>query len=196
MQIKSPLPDASTLVSSVGLGAGSAATSAGNLASNSPPDWLSLSSADTVDLSDGSDSTSSSSSSISSSSSSTIPVNSASVASAAYNLEMLFENYLNEVEWLAAEVEDEIDEIRNTEENVVLQLDLLRNRILRFELLLSISSFVVTCGALVTGLFGMNLLSHLETKGSVFYVVSAFLAMSMTSLFIIITRYGRKEKLF
>ena len=47
------------------------------------------------------------------------------------NLEMLFENYLNEVEWIASEVEEVIDEITNTEENVVLQLDLLRNRILR-----------------------------------------------------------------
>ena len=36
-------------------------------------------------------------------------------------------------------------------ENVVLQIDLLRNRILKFELILSISSFVITCGALVTG---------------------------------------------
>jgi hypothetical protein len=36
-------------------------------------------------------------------------------------------------------------------ENVELQLDLLRNRILRFELFLSISSFVISCGALITG---------------------------------------------
>ena len=36
-------------------------------------------------------------------------------------------------------------------ENVVLLLDLLRNRILKFELLLSVASFVVTLGALVTG---------------------------------------------
>ena len=112
------------------------------------------------------------------------------------NLEMMFENYLNEVEWISAEVEDEIDEIRNTEENVVLQLDLLRNRILKFELLLSISSFVVTCGALVTGLFGMNLFSHLETNGFVFYVVTAVLAASMAGGFLSFTRYARREKLF
>ncbi len=54
----------------------------------------------------------------------------------AMNLEMLFENYLNEVEWIRAEIEREIDEITNTEENVVLQLDIIRNRVLRFELLL------------------------------------------------------------
>lgn len=112
------------------------------------------------------------------------------------SLEMLFENYLNEVEWIASEVEEIVDEIKNTEENVVLQLDLLRNRILRFELLLSISSFVVTCGALVTGLFGMNLLSHFESHGSFFYVVSGFILASMTAIFATFVRYGKREKLF
>ena len=85
---------------------------------------------------------------------------------------MLFENYLNEVEWMSSEIEDVIDEITNTEESVALQLDVQTNRILRFELLLSISTFVVTCGALVTGLFGMNLLNHMETDSNVFYIVA------------------------
>lgn len=72
---------------------------------------------------------------------------------------MLFENYLNEVEWISAEIEEIVDEVTNTEENVVLLLDLLRNRILRFELLLSVATFVITCGALITG--GINSLFFL-----------------------------------
>ena len=58
-------------------------------------------------------------------------------------------------------MEDEIDEITNTEESLVLQLDLLRNRLLRFELMLSISSFIITRGT-YHGFIGMNLLSHIE----------------------------------
>ena len=111
------------------------------------------------------------------------------------NLEMLFENYLNEIEWIASEVEEMIDEITNTEENVVLQLDLLRNRILRFELNLSIASFVVTCGALVTGLFGMNLLNHMELNSFVFYIVTALLASGMAGIFTSLIKYGKREKL-
>jgi Mg2+ and Co2+ transporter CorA len=112
------------------------------------------------------------------------------------SLEMLFENYLNEVEWIASEVEEVIDEITNTEEYVVLQLDLLRNRILRFELTLSLSSFIVTCGALVTGLFGMNLLNHFETHSSLFYIVTVLMASGMIGSYISFKRYGRREKLF
>lgn len=112
------------------------------------------------------------------------------------NLEMMFENYLNEVEWISAELEEEVDEIRNTEENVVLQLDLLRNRILKVELQLSISSFVVTCGALVTGLFGMNLLNHFELHPAVFYAVTALLVASMSTGMVAFRRYAQREKLF
>jgi hypothetical protein len=111
-------------------------------------------------------------------------------------LEMLFENYLNEIEWIASEIEEIIDEITNTEEYVVLQLDLLRNRILKFELLLTVSSFVVTCGALVTGVFGMNLLNHFEMNKVMFYVVLALIFGGMGAAFSKITRYGRKERLF
>ena len=112
------------------------------------------------------------------------------------SLEMLFENYLNEVEWINSEIDDLLDEITNTEENVVLQLDLLRNRILRFELTLSISSFVVTCGALVTGLFGMNLLNHMEFQPKVFYLVTAILTFGMSGLYIAMKKYGKQMQLF
>jgi magnesium transporter len=115
---------------------------------------------------------------------------------ATMNMEMLFESYLNEVEWISAEVEDEIDEITNTEENLVLQLDLLRNRLLRFELMLSISSFVITCGALITGLFGMNLLSHIEFHKSAFYIVTGLMISGMISAFLAFNRYARRQKLF
>lgn len=112
------------------------------------------------------------------------------------HLEMLFENYLNEIEWIASELDGLQDNITNTEENVVLQLDLLRNRILRFELFLSISSFVVTCGALVTGLFGMNLVNHFETNGGMFYAVFSLTMLAMFWSFISFKRYGRRENLF
>ena len=108
------------------------------------------------------------------------------------SLEMLFENYLNEIEWIASEVEEVIDEITNTEENVVLQLDILRNRILRFELSLSMSSFVVTCGALVTGLFGMNLTSHLETEKHIFFIVTFAMITGMAAMWLKFVRYGQE----
>jgi magnesium transporter len=111
-------------------------------------------------------------------------------------VETLFENYLHETEWIASEVDDLLDEITNTEENVVLQLDLLRNRILRFELTLSISSFVMSFGAVITGAFGMNLISHLENNKSMFYVISLVIIGVMASLYQSLNRYAKYQKLF
>lgn len=111
------------------------------------------------------------------------------------SIELLLENYLNEVEWITSEVDDILDEIINTEENVVLQLDLIRNRILKFELFLSISSFVVTCGALITGLFGMNLLNHFELDRKMFYVVSGLLFMGMAVSFRRLISFAKHRKL-
>jgi len=111
-------------------------------------------------------------------------------------VETLFESYLHEAEWIASEVDDLLDEITNTEENVVLQLDLLRNRILRFELTLSISSFVMSFGAVITGAFGMNLLTHLENNKSMFYVISLVIIGVMASLYQSLSRYAKYQKLF
>jgi len=113
-----------------------------------------------------------------------------------FSLEMMLENYLNEIGWIASEIEEVLDTIINTEENVVLQIDLLRNRILRFELSLSIASFIVGCAALVTGLFGMNLLSHVENNPFLFWGVTSVLAVGMFGTWVQFRRFGRYEKLF
>lgn len=111
-------------------------------------------------------------------------------------IETLFETYLNEIEWISADIEDIQDEIINTEENVELQLDILRNRILRFELNLSIFSFIGTCGTLITGLFGMNLLSHMELNPFSFYGVALFTSVICAYLYIALTSFAKREKLF
>ncbi len=67
-------------------------------------------------------------------------------------VEMMFENYLMQLEWADTEIREAQHAIRNTEDTVEIQLDLLRNRILRFELLLNIVTAVVSFGCLVTGM--------------------------------------------
>jgi hypothetical protein len=115
---------------------------------------------------------------------------------ATMSLEILFENYLNEVGWVSSEIDEHLDKIINTEENVALQIDLLRNRILRFELVLSMSGFIVACAALVTGLFGMNLLSHVEHHPMMFWAIAGALVVGMSATWLQLHRYGKRERLF
>lgn len=112
------------------------------------------------------------------------------------SLELLLENYLNEFEWILSKVDNVINEVKNSEENVTLQLDLIRNRILKFELFLSISTFVVSSGALITGLFGMNLLNHYEHHYSMFSLVSSLIFSSMLLFYLYFMKYAHNERLF
>ena len=130
---------------------------------------------------------------------STNPISSQDISSARTDIlviEDLFETYLNEIEWISAELEEFLDEIINTEENVVLQLDILRNRILRFELNLSMLSFVASIGAVVSGMFGMNLVNHLEKFSMSFYIVTVITGVACSSLFMILRKIATLRKIF
>jgi magnesium transporter len=77
-----------------------------------------------------------------------------------------------------------------------LQLDLLRNRFLKLELVLSFSSIIVAMGALITGVFGMNLLNHFELSRTAFLAVTGSIFAGMLISFISALMYGRRQKLF
>ncbi|CAM9320049.1 unnamed protein product [Choristocarpus tenellus] len=110
-------------------------------------------------------------------------------------VEMLFENYLLQAELLRSDIRDFQDEARNTEEIVEIALDVQRNRILRFELVLSVSAFTVALGALVTGVFGMNLLSGWEEHPGAFWTVTASIYGGMLVSVIGAVTFCRRSKL-
>lgn len=111
-------------------------------------------------------------------------------------VEMMFENYLMQLEWADTEIREVQHAIRNTEDTVEIQLDLLRNRILRFELVLNIVTSVVSVGCLVTGLFGMNLLSGLEAHPSAFYIVTVAGGVTMAAILALAFVYGIRCNIF
>lgn len=112
------------------------------------------------------------------------------------SLEILLDNYLNKVGWLVSEIDEHLDNIRIAEGSAALQMGLLRTRVLRFELALSMGSFVVACAALVTGLFGMNLLSHWEHHPLAFWAVAAGLLVGMGASWGQLHSYGKRKRMF
>jgi magnesium transporter len=111
-------------------------------------------------------------------------------------VEMMFENYLMQLEWADTEIREVQHAIRNTEDTVEIQLDLLRNRILRFELVLNIVTSVVSFGCLVTGLFGMNLFSGMEAHPSAFWIVTVVGGISMAAVLAMMFAYGMRNHIF
>ncbi|KAL9933336.1 hypothetical protein V8E36_008054 [Tilletia maclaganii] len=88
-------------------------------------------------------------------------------------LELLLESFEKQVEEVVSEAESMSSNIQNTQEVVELILDSNRNDLLNLDLRTSLTTLAVSSGTLVSGLFGMNLLSHLEENAYAFYGVSS-----------------------
>ncbi|KAI3614612.1 hypothetical protein CBS9595_003883 [Malassezia furfur] len=95
-------------------------------------------------------------------------------------LELLLESFEKQVEEVVAEIDSMYANVNNTQEIAELMLDSNRNRILSMELRIGIVTLGFTMATFIAGLFGMNLVSGLETHPYAFYVtvgVSTALAL-------------------
>ncbi|THH18862.1 hypothetical protein EW146_g2199 [Bondarzewia mesenterica] len=90
-------------------------------------------------------------------------------------LEVLFETFSKQVEEIVNEAENTQSNVQSTQEIVELILDSNRNALLALDLKVSIGTMGIGMGALIAGLFGMNLASHIEESPY------AFIAMSVLS---------------
>ncbi|KAG6896590.1 hypothetical protein C0992_007295 [Termitomyces sp. T32_za158] len=87
-------------------------------------------------------------------------------------LEVLLESFTKQVEEVVNEAENIQSNVQSTQEIVELILDSNRNALLALDLQVSIVTMGVGTGALIGGLFGMNLTSHFEDHAYAFYVMS------------------------
>lgn len=85
-------------------------------------------------------------------------------------LELLLESFEKQVEEVVAEIDSMYANVNNTQEIAELMLDSNRNRILSMELRIGIITLGFTMATFIAGLFGMNLVSGLETHPYAFYV--------------------------
>ncbi|KAE8257222.1 hypothetical protein A4X13_0g2500 [Tilletia indica] len=92
-------------------------------------------------------------------------------------LELLLESFEKQVEEVVSEAESMASNIQNTQEVVELILDSNRNDLLNLDLRTSLTTLAVSSGTLVSGLFGMNLLSHLEEHPHAFFGISSLVGL-------------------
>ncbi|KAJ7255414.1 Mg2+ transporter protein cora-like protein [Mycena rebaudengoi] len=97
------------------------------------------------------------------------------------DLEVLLESFSKQVEEIVNEAENIETNVQSTQEIVELILDSNRNSLLALDLQVSIMTMGIGSGALVAGLFGMNLTSHLEGHPVAFYGMTGF-AMALAAM--------------
>ncbi|GJQ15684.1 hypothetical protein GpartN1_g7475.t1 [Galdieria partita] len=111
-------------------------------------------------------------------------------------VEMMFETYLKQIDSMRNEVASTIQTVRVTENITQIRLDAMRNRILRLEVYLNLGMLSLSTGAFCSGLFGMNLTSHMEDHPYAFYLVSASLLGFSAFAFFISIAWIRLKRIF
>ncbi|KAK7402096.1 hypothetical protein VNO78_14087 [Psophocarpus tetragonolobus] len=111
-------------------------------------------------------------------------------------IEMLLENYLQRCESCHGQAERLLDSAREMEDSIAVSLSSRRLEVSRVELLLQVGTFCVAIGALVAGIFGMNLKSYLEENVFAFWLTTAGIIAGGIIVFFLMYSYLRARKIF
>ncbi|KAG5239260.1 hypothetical protein OIU76_015682 [Salix suchowensis] len=109
-------------------------------------------------------------------------------------IEMLLENYLQRSESCHGQAERLLDSAKEMEDSIAVNLSSRRLEVSRVELLLQVGTFCVAVGALVAGIFGMNLKSYLEEHVFAFWLTTAGIIFGAVVAFFLMYSYLRARK--
>ncbi|KAI5448878.1 magnesium ion transporter [Naganishia albida] len=111
-------------------------------------------------------------------------------------LELLLESFSKQVEEIMSEVDTIVSNTQSTQEIAELMLDYNRNTLIAMELKVSIATLGIGVAALTTGIFGMNLVSHLEDGPYTFYLVASMAIVSALTVTVVgLRRLARMRKM-
>ncbi|KAK1265137.1 hypothetical protein QJS04_geneDACA010619 [Acorus gramineus] len=110
-------------------------------------------------------------------------------------IEMLLENYLQRCESCHGQAERLLDSAKEMEDSIAVNLSSRRLEVSRVELLLQVGTFCVAVGALVAGIFGMNLRSYLEEHACAFWLTTAGILVGAVAAFFIMYSYLKARKI-
>ncbi|XP_042755284.1 magnesium transporter MRS2-11, chloroplastic isoform X2 [Lactuca sativa] len=110
-------------------------------------------------------------------------------------IEMLLENYLQRCESCHNQAERLLESAREMEDSISVNLSSRRLEVNRFELLLQVGTFCVAVGALVAGIFGMNLKSYLEEHVFAFWLTTGGIIFGAVVAFFVMYTYLRTRKI-
>lgn len=109
--------------------------------------------------------------------------------------EDLLEYYLQRATGAQSEAERLLEGARDLEESISVSLSARRYEVNRLELTLSIGSFSAAVGAMLAGIFGMNMRSTLEMSVGAFWGCAAAIVALCTVLFIAVLRYTQRKRI-
>jgi len=99
-------------------------------------------------------------------------------------LELLFEAYFADFEEIEAEIRAVKEMIEDTNQYISTHLDTVRNKMIRMSLFMEMGALALGSGAVVGGVFGMNLPHGLEEHPTAFFMALGGMTVMMSGIFI------------
>jgi magnesium transporter len=110
-------------------------------------------------------------------------------------VENLLEYYLQRCETCHGEAERLLENTRDLEESISVSLSARRFEVNKLELMLSIATFATAVGALVAGIFGMNLRNKFEMSVRGFYGTAFGIVLGVVVLCAWLYKYTRGKRI-
>lgn len=112
-----------------------------------------------------------------------------------YQVEDLLEYYLQRATTTQSEAERLLAGARDLEESIGVSLSARRFEVNRLELTLSICSFAAAVGAMIAGIFGMNMKSTLEMSVLGFWGVTGAIFVGCWLIYLLLTHYTKQKRI-
>ena len=103
--------------------------------------------------------------------------------------ELILEVYLQQALSIVNEMDLLKGQIITTEEQISMQLDAIRNRLLFINTLLSVASLCVAIGSFIGSIFGMNLTNHIEDNDTAFTRVTIGTVVGMVLAWMLLSKF-------
>ena len=84
-------------------------------------------------------------------------------------VELLLGSYSADLDEIETEIKIFIDMIEDTDQFISAHLDSVRNEIIKMSLFIEVGGLIMGFGAVVSGIFGMNLKNHVEVNRKPFF---------------------------
>ncbi|CAM6127355.1 unnamed protein product [Calypogeia fissa] len=110
-------------------------------------------------------------------------------------MEMLLEYYLQRCESTHGQAMKLLSSAKEMEDSIAVNLSSRRLEVSRLELLLQVGTFCAALGALIAGIFGMNLKSYLEERVLAFWFTTGGIIFGGLALFIYMFNYLSSRKI-
>ena len=99
------------------------------------------------------------------------------------DVELLLGSYSADLDEILTEIKIFIDMIEDTDQFISAHLDSVRNEIIKMSLFIEVGALIMGFGAVISGIFGMNLTNYMEENSYAFLVVCVSIVFAMSIFF-------------